>query len=102
VQNFPPGLFADAEVVAQVGPIFNRNRGFASVVRNGVGDYSLTLSQPRIIAEHSVLVSCQSALSRLAVWDTVGSTIIRVRTFTDAGAAAEVNFTVRVQSINCG
>ena len=87
-------------VTAQVGPVFTLNKGFTGVVRNGAGDYTLTLQDGLAIAtEGAIAIQPISALFVAASVELVTAATIRVRTFDAAGAALESNFSVMIQDV---
>jgi hypothetical protein len=86
---------ADAAAAA-----FFVQRGFANpgFVRNGVGDYTLTL-QDGVNSQTQGVVTCglQSAASGMISVEFLTTTTLRVRTFTGANAAADIDFWLSVQ-----
>ena len=94
------GFAALANMTAQVGPVFTLNRGFVSPpVRNGAGDYTLTLQEGITLNEAQPEVQPLSALFVSASVELVTPTTLRVRTFDAAGAALESNFAIRVLNV---
>lgn len=86
-------------------PEFQANRGCASVVRNGVGDYTVTLDQP--LAEGSASIVC-NAIATLAASGLVAFgvthtsdtekrvTILQEGAAGAASAPANVKFSIQV------
>lgn len=82
-------------------PAFLVQRGFASFTRNGVGDYTFTLSQGvDLSAQGLVSVTAQGATVASCAVEILTSTTFRLRTFTlttaPAIAAAEVDVWITV------
>lgn len=83
----------DADAAAAA---FRNQRGFASFVRNGAGDYTLTLSDG--IIQNQACIQCTTNSGTVAASDAqwVTATTIRVKTATDAGAATDMDFSIQV------
>jgi hypothetical protein len=76
------------------------NRGFSLLVRNGVGDYTLTLEQSAPAAEAVVTATgIDPALVAICVVRRPLPTTIQVLTFSDAGAANEADFSLVVHRV---
>lgn len=95
------GTGAFCSLTAQVGPVFAVNRGFASVVRNGAGDYSLTLSDAFALnTQGLVRLTLQSAAFASGAVEIVSATVLRVRTalltVVPAVTATDISFWIEV------
>lgn len=93
------GDLAACQLTAGVAPTFGFNRGFlAAITRTGLGDYTLTLDQGASLnSEAGVTATALSATSAMiCVEPLAGNTQLRIRTFTGANAAADINFSLRV------
>jgi uncharacterized protein (DUF2236 family) len=96
------GLFATCNVTAQVGPVLTNARGVTAVVRNGVGDYSLTLQDGiNFLGDGGgiPMVQAYGATPALNAVEQVDPTHVRVRTVDAAGVALEANFGFTLQDI---
>lgn len=93
-------IVASAGVAAQVGFAFptnvNRASGVTNVVRNGAGDYTLTLAADNAAdaAGSQVLLTVENAAVAASAIERPSDTTIRVRTSTDAGVATDMPFCV--------
>lgn len=92
--------------VAQVEPpgVLKASRGFSSVLRNGVGDYTLTMTIPLNTNESgNVQATIQDdggdASRRNITVQSLSLTQLRVRTFR-VGAASEEHFWISVMEIS--
>jgi hypothetical protein len=85
----PHSFRAECEFLMQANPTFLRNRGFASVARTGVGDYTLTLEFGTAAAGEGIYTQVIGTTARFAVVERVSGVSLRVRCFSDAGAAAD-------------
>jgi hypothetical protein len=83
-------------------PGYNVQRGFANpgFVRNGAGDYTLTLQDGVNTQTQGVVTGALqgNAPGMLAV-EFLSTTTVRVRTLNSAGAAADLDFWLSVQEI---
>src|SRR3990172_12390682 len=71
-------------------------------VDNGVGDTTLNIDPDNpnsIAAQDTVLVGIQGVAAIIAVVERVSATALRIRTFTDAGAAADAAFAIVVNGV---
>ena len=97
------GDCAIASVVLSAGtPSMGANRGFSSTITdNGVGDFSLTLDQAQAVQTAGcVIVQPQGTTAIIPVVEIVSATVLRIRLFTDAGAAVDASFWIRVTPIS--
>lgn len=89
------GFNAFCSFDAAVGASFNVQRGFANpgFLRNGAGDYTLTL-QDGVNAQTQgvVLQGIQGAVAGCIAVEFLTTTTIRVRTTDNAGAATDLDF----------
>lgn len=97
-------ILADCEIngSAGAGAAFQRNFGFASFVRNGAGDYSLTLNFATDVASDGYSSYVLDVGATALVLQRVSPTVIRVRTFTDPAALVDVDFGLRVHRFGQG
>jgi hypothetical protein len=99
------GLFAVGQVKSGVGPTYNLNRGFLGVVRNGAGDYTLTLQDGLNVGFNAAGVEgyakAYCAAAGIAQCNIIqpSLTTLQVRTFNAAGAATDGDFNVEVSNI---
>jgi len=96
------GTFALCSFAPGAAGAYNNSRGFnAAFTRNGVGDYSLNITEPVALAtEATIEVTPVAAALANAVVELVSTTVIRVRCFDAAGAAADIiGFNVRITKI---
>jgi hypothetical protein len=116
VQQQQTGLLRDNGVKAQafidsdgVTPVYFRQRGFAggtAIVRNGAGDYTLTLSEPLDVGANPdrmiQLTVAGGALHGGSV-EVASATTLRIRTYTVTAAptvaAADLDFYITVGEI---
>jgi len=81
-----------------VGAFFNQ-RGFSGFVRNGVGDYSLTMLQPENMATDGIVQATVAGVGDTSIAvEVVSTTVVRVRIFT-GGIAADVDFWIDIKTI---
>lgn len=103
--------WASIGVVAGVAPALNYNLGFVSAFgtvaagqneRVGAGDYRMLLdpnnSQVDPVSS-TVTLNLRSAVDARGVVERVSDQEIRVRTFSAAGAPADVNFDLKVSRV---
>lgn len=104
-------VHAMCQVTAQVGPVFSKNRGFSAVVRNGAGDYTLTLEQEVDLTEAEIFVGHDgaSAASGMTSFGTArpADGTIRVTSLQEAGGGGasvltDVDFQVLVGRLPTG
>lgn len=96
------GLFACANVTAQVGPLLTNSRGFSGVARNGAGDYTLTMQDGlTLLGDNGGIAKVQTygATPGLNSVEQLSPTTLRVRTLDAAGAALEANFGIQIQDV---
>lgn len=86
----------DADAAAAA---FRSQRGFASFVRNGAGDYTFTLS--RGIAQEQFVAHCtlNSGAAGMADVAWVTATTCRVKTLDSAAMAADKDFMLTIAEI---
>lgn len=96
-------LWAEASVINTGVASFQNNSGrFISVARTAAGIVDVTLEPDQGVdaAERAILVTPSNAggASILAVIDSAASTdnVLRVKTYSDAGAAADSSFSILV------
>lgn len=90
---------AGANVDASGGvPSFSSQRGFnAAITDNGVGDYTVELTDGVDASQRvTILTPLSGAVAVHMTAQDVDDTHIRIRAFTDAGAAVDVDFNVAV------
>lgn len=76
------------------------NRGFSALVRNGVGDYTLTLEQSAAAAETvATATGIDAALIAVCVVRRPLPTTVQVLTFDVAGAANEADFSLVMHKV---
>jgi len=81
-------------------PAFFVQRGFANpgFVRNGLGDYTLTLTDGvQMSTQGIVQATCQNNASAMIAVEVLTTTTLRVRTLTSAAAAADIDFWLEVK-----
>lgn len=101
------GMHAAGSLDAAAGAAWFVQRGFANpgFLRNGAGDYTLTLQDgANLQTEAIVKVGLGGAIGNAMVAaEVLTTTTLRVRTFTSGGAgadvAADVDFWIEVQKI---
>jgi phage-related minor tail protein len=97
-------LWAAAQVVAGVGPtIAGQDGGFSGVVRNGAGDYTLTLDADRGIvrADGNVQVTSNGATFASANVVHTSATAKQILFFDAAGAAVDpVGFDIAILRVH--
>lgn len=82
-----------------VAPAFVVQRGFTALVRNGVGDYTLTLEQG-VGTEAIVSVTCSDpAFPAFATVTRPLNTTVQVVMLDDAGGASESDFGIVMHKI---
>lgn len=93
----------DADAAAAA---FRNNRGFSALLRNGAGDYSLTLANAQNMATYgNCQVTLQGNVTGLTSVEVVSDTVLRVRTWScsvgmDADtAAADLDFWIRCMPV---
>jgi hypothetical protein len=91
-------IHAAANVNADAGaPAFFLNRGFTLLVRNGVGDYTLTLEQSAAFGESVVVVSgIDVANATVLIAGRPSPTTVQVLVLTHAGVAVDGDFSIVV------
>ncbi|MDI3285165.1 hypothetical protein [Polyangium sp. 15x6] len=95
---------AAATVLGSTTPTFRRNQGFAAaIVRNGAGDYTLTLDEAFAADELNIQctgaeVGASAVCSGTAHGGTATLTTIRVNTIGDGGTPADVDFFISVSA----
>lgn len=97
------GDLALARVAVAGGvPSFSFNRGFASIVDNGAGDFSLNLDNAQALQTAGlVFVQCELATFAQATVEVVDADTIRIRTWDAAGMALDnVPFWVRITPVS--
>ena len=83
----------DADAVA---PKFFNQRGFSGFVRNGAGDYSLTLAQPENMSTDAIVKAGVGGVGDTTIaCEVVSTSVVRVRTFTN-NVAADVDFWIEI------
>lgn len=93
----PQGLHAacsfDADAAAAA---FRNQRGFSSLLRNGAGDYTLTMTDGIAQAQAVIQATTNGGAAAMidAQWAT--ATTIRVRTMSNAAMAADIDFSIAV------
>lgn len=92
-------LVAYAEITGGNPPTFVLNRGFSAIVRNGVGDYTLTLESNEGLSDANMqsFVSVKGTAPLETAVEHVDGTNLRVRALDNAGAAQEVSFVIEVK-----
>lgn len=96
------GLFACANLTAQVGPFLTNNRGFVGAVRNGAGDYTLELQQGLTLQGDNggiAMLTPYGATPACYSIEQVDATHLRCRTFDAGGLALEANFGIMIQDV---
>jgi hypothetical protein len=92
-------VHARARVLAQVGPVFQAGTfGFTTVIRNGLGDYTLTMGDEIDDTQRSTPAFTLSAPGFVRVVP-VSDSQLQVLVFNTAGAAADINFEVPVNRV---
>jgi len=88
---------AQASIVSGVGPTFLYNRGFASVVRNGAGDYTLTLESGGVdAAQCNIQCTSRGAVGLIFAVVHTSDTAKQILETSNAGAATDGDFDVTV------
>lgn len=93
------GELAMCSVTVAAGvPTLTANRGFASIVDNGAGDFTLNLDNAQALnTAGNVQATCGGAIFAAITVEVVTATSIRCRTWDAAGAALDnINFWVRI------
>ena len=96
------GLFACANLTAQVGPLLTNSRGFVGAARNGAGDYTLETQQGLTLLGDGggiAQVTPYGATPCCYSVEQVDSTHLRVRTTDAGGLAVEANFGISIQDV---
>jgi len=96
------GLFACANLTAQVGPLLTNSRGFVGAARNGVGDYTLETQQGLTLLGDGggiAQVTPYGAIPCCYSVEQTDSTHLRVRTTDAGGLAVEANFGISIQDL---
>lgn len=90
---------AYAEVTGGNPPTFLLNRGFASITRNGAGDYTLALETNEGLADANkqTFLTVKGTVPLIVAVEDVDATNIRVRAVTHDNMASEVSFSVEVK-----
>jgi len=83
----PDFVGPSCQVQAGVGPTFSANQGFASVVRNGPGDYTLTLGNPFDTTGAVLLCSASGGTPVSLCANVLSPTSIRVLTLDGTAGA---------------
>lgn len=83
----------DADAAAAA---FRTQRGFSSFVRNGAGDYTLTLTDGIGQSQAVITASTNGGAGAMIDAQWVTATTIRVRTLSSAAMAADIDFSMVV------
>lgn len=85
-------------IVTAGTPAWGVQRGFADAITdNGVGDYSLTMSNAQALATAGVVhATIQGASTGEIAVEVVSATVLRVRIKDNAGMALDSSFWIRV------
>lgn len=107
LNNQSMGDLAVGAVVLTAGaPAFGGQRGFAdAIVDNGVGDYSLTMSNAQALTTAGIVsVTPGGAVPCGWACEVVSAAVVRVRIFSltvvPAVAAVDVNFWIRISPLS--
>ena len=98
VQGYHAICNFDADAAAAA---FRRQRGFTALLRNGAGDYTLTLQDAIDLANGDgvVMASLNAAAAGMVAVSVVSATQIRVKTLDSAAMAADSDFNLLIARI---
>lgn len=93
----PQGLHAacsfDADAAAAA---FRNQRGFSSLLRNGAGDYTLTMTEGIAQAQAVIQATTNGGAAAMIDAQWVTATTVRIRTMDNAAMAADVDFCLSI------
>lgn len=91
-------LVASAAVTGATGAT-TQSRGIQSVTRDGVGDYTVTLSRAYATNAVSIDAVVNELTARVVVVNQTTTTVIKVNTFAVDAIAQDVDFQLKVWAI---
>lgn len=99
--EFPSRIHAQAILESGVAPAFRFNNGFASLVRNGLGDYTLFYDQELVSLVAHVELGARDVPSSWQITPLLTNDGVRIQTNGGSGPA-DIDFAITVFSVTDG